>query len=158
MNRMDHFNEGRGGSDDEVNKKFNDIVMREALHSGAKQHISSKGVGSVEDLEPMESTLSTSCQNCDEEIEPNAVYHPGDNTMHYRCPECKKTSEESNWLEKHITPEGIKTISPWDGSEVTPENIREHISEPDPKQPKVTWKEVQSKKWQDDLYWNDPDW
>ena len=147
MNRMDHFNEGRGGSDDEVNKKFNDIIAGEAHR--ALTHTS------VSDMEPMETTLATACQNCDAEISPNAVYHPGENAMHYRCPECGKTAEEHNWLDQHLTSEGIKTISPWDGTEVTPENIHEHISEPDPKQPKVTWKEVQSKKWQDDHYWND---
>jgi len=148
MSRLDHFNEGRGGSDDEVNKKFNDIVGGEAARAILGNHGTSFG-----DMEPVETACSSECQHCYEEFDGNSVYHPGGNTMHWRCPKCKSTHDEENWFDYGRNGTMISHFG--DTPEVvTPENLHEHLSEPWPNKRKQTWKEVMTDKWDDDHHSN----
>lgn len=146
MGRSEEFDRGR--SQEEFDKKFQDIVLNHIGHESLKARSEA-----LYDLGPIESQCEVNCNRCGAEIEANSVYDPNTNIMHYRCPECKKPDTSSNWLEFGKIGEdekGNRIIgykSPWDDTPVTVDNIRDHVVLPDPKKPRLTVEEVNSKKW-----------
>lgn len=91
----------------------------------------------INQTEPIATQCSLECNHCGNEINPNSIFHPSSNSMHYTCPECGEQDQSSNWLDVKMTigfdgfPVFIYT-SPWDGTIITQDNLREHILEPKP--------------------------
>lgn len=146
----DHFNEGAGRSQDDFDKKFNDIVLGDKVDSIMSAHKKS-----FSDIKPIETACASECQHCYEQFDGNSVYNPDWNTMHWRCPKCKSTHDEENWFDwgRNGT-----MINPFEDDPkkavITPENIHEHLAEPWPNKRKQTWKEVMTDKWDDDHHSN----
>ena len=129
-NRNEEFENGR--SQDDFDKEFNKIVVNQAAHDRLAAHASS-----FSDIKPIQTAASFTCNSCDEDHEQNAVYHPGNNSIHYICPETGESESESNWFDYGT--DG-NMVNPWNGSKVTPENLHEHLSAPMANKPSITWK------------------
>ena len=124
----------------QFDQKFKDIALNETAHKKLSEH-----TGSFGSLEPRATNIATSCNHCNEDIEVNALYHPGMNTMHYRCPECNKTDQASNW---HDFGTNGRMRNSFTGEHFGPAKMDEHLSKPDPSLPSApSWKQVTSKKW-----------
>ena len=141
--RNEEFDNGRSQGD--FDEQFKKLAMGINADHRLQRH-----ADSFERLKPIETSMSTECQNCNAEIEPNAVYSPKTNEMHYRCPECGGTADEQ-WFD--YDKDGAMK-NPWDGSRITVANIHDHLSDPDPKKPRQTYDEVMTDKWDDDHWSN----
>lgn len=132
----------------QFDKKFNEIALNETALGKLGEHQQSF------DTAPARATnIEIGCNHCGEEFSVNALYHPGENAMHFRCPSCKKTDQSSNWHEFHTNGRMKNSFT---GEVITPQNLDKHLSKPDPSLPAApTLSEVNSKKWQED---GEPDW
>lgn len=133
----------------QFDKKFKDIAIGEMANQKLGEHLNS-----FAEAAPRATNISISCNHCGEDIENvNALYHPGENAMHFRCPHCNKTDQSSNWHDFHTAGRMRNSFT---GEVITPQNLDKHLSKPDPSAPPApSWKEVTSKKWQED---GEPDW
>lgn len=127
----------------QFDQKFGEIVVGQMAHEKLAEH-----EGNFGSMEPRSTSINTTCNHCSEDVDVNALYHPGDNAMHYRCPECKKTNVESNWFDRESMG---RMKSPFTNEIITPKNLNNHLSKPYADKPKApTWKQVQSAKWDKD--------
>ena len=132
----------------QFDKKFKDIAINETARTKLSDH-----KDSFDQVKPFPVAIGVNCNHCDAEIDVNALYHPGFNEMHFRCPSCKKTDQSSNWHEFGNN----GNMKDYDtGKEITPQNVKEHTGSADPKLTAApSWKEVTSEKWNKD---GEPDW
>jgi hypothetical protein len=127
----------------QFDKHFNQIALNETARSKMGEHTDSFG-----SLAPRATNISTTCNHCESDIDVNALYHPAENAMHYRCPECNKTDQASNW---HDFGTNGRMKDAFTGEHFGPAKMDDHLSKPDPKSPAApSWKEVTSKKWHED--------
>jgi hypothetical protein len=124
----------------QFDKKFKDIAVNEVARKKLGEH-----QGSFGDLEPRATEIATSCNHCGKDAEVNALYHPGSNVMHYRCPSCHKTDTASNW---HDFGTNGRMRDAFTGEHFGPAKLDEHLSPPNPNlEPAPSWKRVTSKAW-----------
>ena len=127
----------------QFDKKFSDIAVNELGRSKLSEH-----QGSFGDLKPRATSIATTCNHCSEDIDVNALYHPGGNEMHYRCPNCNKTDMASNW---HDFGTNGRMKDAFTGEHFGPAKLDDHLSKPNPSLPAApSWKQVTSKKWSAD--------
>lgn len=127
----------------QFDSKFKDIAINEIARKKMGEH-----QGSFGDLAPRATEIATSCNHCGEDAEVNALYHPAMNTMHFRCPNCKKTDQASNW---HEYGTNGRMRNAFTGEHFGPAKMDEHLSKPNPSLPAApSWKQVTSKKWDKD--------
>jgi predicted RNA-binding Zn-ribbon protein involved in translation (DUF1610 family) len=104
----------------QFDERFTNIVKADAAVTGLKKQGETFGT-----MKPIRTQASVTCQECDEEINVKAKYHPDENKVSYNCPECKeKNVEEHNWFD--VKGNG-KMYSPHTGEEITPDNIKKHL-------------------------------
>lgn len=136
MSAKDNLNQ------EQFDERFKNIVRVEKAKEILKEHETDFG-----DLEPIKTTIGSTCNHCSKDADTNALYEPRSNAMHWRCPHCFKTNYEGNWFD-HGGPSGLKDHST--GKPITRANIHEFVGPPNEKHslPAPSWKEVQSKSWE----------
>ena len=124
----------------QFDKKFNDIAVNEVARKKLGEH-----QGSFGDLPPRATEIAISCNHCGEDAEVNALYHPAENAMHFKCPHCKKADQSSNW---HDFGTNGRMKDAFTGEYFGPAKLGDHLSPPNPSLPKApTWTQVTSKAW-----------
>jgi hypothetical protein len=116
----------------QFDKKFKEIALTETALGAIK-----KRQENFDNMGPIKTQVAAQCNNeeCDKEVEANAVYHPSDNTMYWKCPHCGEDDQMSNWHDTNLAGQ----IHHYDtGKEIkTPQQLRDTFSEPDPSKPPV---------------------
>ena len=124
----------------QFDKKFNDIAVNEVARKKLGEH-----QGSFGDLPPRATSIAISCNHCGEDVDVNALYHPAENAMHFKCPNCKKADQSSNW---HDFGTNGRMRDAFTGEHFGPAKLDDHLSPPNPSLPKApTWTQVTSKAW-----------
>ena len=125
----------------QFDQKFTEIALTEKARDMLKEHDTDFG-----GLEPMKTTIGSTCNHCEKDANTNALYEPSQNVMHWRCPSCFRTNREGNWFD-YGGPSGMKHYQT--GEPITKANIGKHVGPPNPSYslPAPSIKEVQSKSW-----------
>ena len=124
MSASDHLNQAQ------FDQKFKEIALTETALSAMQKHKDSfEGMGRIH------TTIAAQCNNeeCDKEVEANAAYHIGSNTMEWQCPHCGEDDQMSNFHDMNMKGE-LKHYDTGKKFE-TPAQLRESFGPPDPKLP-----------------------